>query len=200
MAAAISLFIGEHTDAGFIFAILLLNASLGTFQEWKAEQSAAALQSLLKIFTRVRRQGMEQELSSEELIPGDICLMESGDRVPADLRLFQVNNLAIDESLLTGESLSVTKSLSLTPEREAPVSDRTNMAYAGTTVMMGRGVGVVVGIGLQTEVATIAKAVAETEEPKSPLVVRMDQFARYISFGVVGACAMLAGVALSKGI
>ncbi len=200
VAAVISLLIGERTDAIFIFAILLLNDTLGAFQEWKAEQSASALQSLLKVYARVRRSRQEREVPAEELVPGDICLLESGNRVPADIRLLEVKNLAIDESLLTGESLATTKSFCQFPDRQAPISERTNMAYAGTTVMVGRAVGVVVGTGFQTEVAQIARTVAESGETKPPLVVRMDQFARYISGGVVGACSLLAVVAVSRGI
>ncbi len=200
LAAVISLIIGEHTDAAFIFAILLLNATLGGFQEWKAEQNAAALQMLLKVHARVRRNGDEQEIPSDELVPGDLCLLESGNRVPADIRLLDSKNLAIDESLLTGESLAVEKSPSTVSEPGAPISDRTNVAYGGTTVMVGRGVGVVVATGLHTEVATIAKTVAEAAETKPPLVVRMDQFARYVSVAVVVACGLLAAVAVSRGI
>lgn len=200
VAAVISLIIGDNTDAAFIFAILFLNATLGGFQEWKAEQSAAALQTLLKVYAHVRRNGNEQEVPSEELVPGDICLLESGNRVPADLRLLDFKNLAIDESLLTGESLAVAKSSTTSTDTKAPISDRTNMAYGGSTVMVGRGVGVVVATGLHTEVATIAKTVAETAETKPPLVVRMDQFARYISVAVVGACGLLAVVVVSRGI
>ena len=200
VAAVISLIIGESTDAAFIFAILILNATLGAFQEWKAEQGAAALQTLLKVYAWVRRDGNEQEIPSEELVPGDICLLESGNRVPADIRLLDIKNLAIDESLLTGESLAVSKSPALVSDTESQISDRTNMAYGGTTVMVGRGLGVVVSTGLHTEVATISKTVAETAETKPPLVVRMDQFARYIRVEVVGACGLLAIVAVSRGI
>ena len=200
VAAVISLIIGERTDATFIFAVLFLNAALGGFQEWKAEQSAAALQTLLKVHARVRRDGNEREIPSDELVPGDMCLLESGNRVPADVRLLDTNNLAIDESLLTGESLAVAKSPAVLPDPDAPISDRTNVAYGGTTVMVGRGAGVVVATGLHTEVATIAKTVTETAETKPPLVVRMDQFARYVSGGVVVACGLLAVVAVGRGI
>ena len=200
VAGLVSFLIGERTDAGFIFAIILLNAALGTFQEWKAEQSAAALQSLLTIRTRVRREGVEKEIAAEQLVPGDICLLESGLRIPADLRLIETTNLAVDESLLTGESLAVTKSSAMVGEPDAPLSDRTDMGYGATTVMVGRAVGVVVGTGSRTEVAKIAKVVAETEETKPPLVVRMDHFARVVSIGILGACLLLAVVAVNKGI
>jgi len=200
LAAVISLLIGERTDAMLIFAILVLNASLGAVQEWKAEKSAAALQSLLKVCAHVRRDGQDREITADELVPGDICLLEPGNRVPADIRLLEVKNLAIDESLLTGESLATVKSVVPVSDSKTPISERTNVAYGGTTVMVGRGVGVVVEMGIRTEVAEIAKTVAESEETKTPLVLRMDQFARYISGGVVGACVLLAVVAVRGGI
>lgn len=200
IAGGISIVIGEHTDAGFIFAIILLNAALGTYQEWKAEQGAAALQSLLKIYARVRRHGTEKEIPAEELVPGDICLLESGSRIPADLRLIETTNLAVDESLLTGESLSVTKTTAPTNKSDVPLVDRIGMVYAATTVMVGRGTGIVVEIGSRTEVAQIAKVVTETKETKPPLVVRMDHFARMISVGIVGACIILAVIAVNNGI
>mgnify|MGYP002789591086 FL=1 len=108
-AAAVAVALKDFTDAGFILVVVLLNAGLGTFQEWRAEQSAAGLQKLLKVITRVRRDGVERTLEADELVPGDIVLLESGNRVPADLRLLQVNNLSVDESFLTGESLAVEK-------------------------------------------------------------------------------------------
>ena len=200
VAACVSLLIGETTDAAFILAILFLNAGLGTFQEWKAEQGAAALQSLLHIQAFVRRDGIEREISAEDLVPGDLCLLESGRRVPADLRLIEATNLAIDESLLTGESLPVHKRKKPVDDSNTPLSDRTSMAFAATTAMVGRGLGIVTGIGSHTEVATIAKVVAGVEEAKPPLVVRMDHFARVISIGILGACLLLALVALNEGI
>jgi magnesium-transporting ATPase (P-type) len=197
-AAAVAVALRDFTDAGFILAVVLLNAGLGTFQEWRAEQSAAGLQKLLKVITRVRRDGVERQLEADELVPGDIVLLESGNRVPADLRLLQVNNLSVDESFLTGESLAVEK----IPEplaADLAVSERLNLAYAGSTVMAGRGTGVVIATGLQTEVGKIAETVTAAETTKPPLVIRMEKFARQISFVVMGACALLAMVALSKG-
>ena len=218
-AGIVSLLIKQLTDAIFIFAVLLLNAFLGTFQEWKAEKSATALQSFLKIFTWVKRakkkgespvqecppysieclrEGAQKELDAEDLVPGDIVFLESGNKVPADLRLLQVNNLTIDESLLTGESLPKTKWADALAVEGLPVAERVNMAFAGTTVMSGRGVGVVVATGLQTEIGKIAKAVTLSKRTKPPLVIRMERFVRQISFAFLGASALLALVALSK--
>ncbi|BCR03346.1 haloacid dehalogenase [Desulfuromonas versatilis] len=198
-AGIVSLLIGEVTDAGFIFAVILLNAALGTFQEWKAEKSAAALQSLLKINARVRRDGEESELTADQLVPGDVVLLESGNRVPADLRLFHGKGLAIDESLLTGESLAVEKTIEPLP-RHVPLGERRNMAFAGSTATTGRGVGVVVATGLQTQVGRIAKAVTSAAVTKPPLVIRMERFARQISYLVLGFVSLLAVAAVAEGI
>jgi len=199
IAGAVSILIKEITDAVFIFGVVLLNAVIGTFQEWKAERGAAALQGLLKIQARVNRGGIERRIAAEELVPGDVVLLESGNRVPADLRLVRVNNLCIDESLLTGESLAVEKRTSELSE-DTPVSERSNMAFAGSTVTTGRGIGIVVATGTHTEVGKIAKTVTSSEMTKPPLVIRMERFARKITFIVVGASALLAIIAIAKGI
>ena len=198
VAGTVSLAIGEYTDGGFIFAVILLNATLGGVQEWKAERSAAALQQLLRIACHVRREGHERTLPAEQLVPGDVVLLESGSRVPADLRLLACQGLRIDESLLTGESLSVLKQPGAVGE-EAPLGDRTCMAYGGTTVMSGRATGVVVATGVRTEVGDIASAVTSTTAAKPPLVLRMERFARQISFVVVAFVGLLGAVAVVEG-
>ena len=197
-AAGVAVGMGDWTDGGFVLIVVLLNAWLGTFQEWKAEQSAAGLQKLLKIMARVRRGAAERGIDAEELVPGDIVLLESGKRVPADLRLLQTNNLSIDESLLTGESRAVDK----TPDilaAQLTTSERVNLAYAGSTVMTGRATGVVIATGIGTELGKIAQSVTQAETTKPPLVVRMEIFARQISLAVVGACILLGLVALWRG-
>ena len=198
VAGTISILLGEIKDAVFILVVVLLNATIGTYQEWKAERSAAALQSLLKIYARVKRGGRPKQLTAEELVPGDVVLLESGNRVPADLRLFQTNNLAVDESLLTGESVAAGKSPALLAE-EAPISEQANMAFAGSTVTCGRGAGLVVATGLRTEVGRIAATVTSAKLTKPPLVVRMERFARQTSYAVLGASVMLALIAIAKG-
>jgi len=198
VAGTVSLLIGEVTDGGFIFAVILLNATLGGVQEWKAERSAAALQQLLHIECHVRRDGHEQMLPAEQLVPGDIVLLESGSRIPADLRLLACQGLRIDESLLTGESVAVLKQPGAVGE-EAPLGDRTCMAYGGSTVMSGRATGVVVTTGIRTEIGDIASAVTSTEAVKPPLVLRMERFARQISLVVVGFVVLLGAVAVIEG-
>jgi len=199
VAGLVSLAIGEWTDAGFIFAVILLNALLGTFQEWKAEHSAAALQQLLKISCRVRRDNHVQDLDGKHLVPGDIVVLESGGRVPADVRLLDVQSLSVDESLLTGESQAVVKLAVVYPEA-VPLSERGNLAFAGTSVTRGRGLGVVVATAQRTEVGSIAAAVAATPVAKPPLVLRMEQFARQVSYLVVGFVVLLAIVAFWQGV
>jgi magnesium-transporting ATPase (P-type) len=197
-AGVVSMVIGEWTDAGFIFAVILLNATLGTFQEWKAERSAASLQQLLKTSCHVKRDNHLSDIIADELVPGDIVVLESGSRVPADLRLLEVRNLSIDESLLTGESQAVIKQVGVCAEA-TPLSERSNLAFAGTTVTNGRSLGVVVTTAQMTEVGSIAVAVATTALAKPPLVIRMEQFARQVSYLVVGFVVLLAIVAAGQG-
>ena len=198
VAGLVSLVIGEWTDGGFIFAVILLNAILGMFQEWKAERSAAALQQLLKISCRVRRDNHVQDLDAEQLVPGDIVVLESGSRIPADVRLLDVHNLSVDESLLTGESQAVIKQSGVYPDA-TPLSERGNLAFAGTSVARGRGTGVVVATAQWTEIGSIATAVASTTVAKPPLVIRMEHFARQVSYLVVGFVVMLAIAAFWQG-
>jgi magnesium-transporting ATPase (P-type) len=197
-AAIVAVLLRDFVDAAFILIVVLLNAGLGAFQEWRAERSASALQRLLRIQARVRRDGTERSVAAEDLVPGDIVLIESGNSVPADIRLLRTTGLRIDESFLTGESLAVDKHVDVL-DAAAVVSERANMAFAGSTVMAGRGEGVVVATGLQTEVGAIAETVTATATVKPPLVVRMEAFARQTSVVVLVACLLLAVVALAQG-
>jgi P-type Ca2+ transporter type 2C len=198
-AAAVSLLIGEMKDAVFILLVIVLNAVIGTSQEWKAESSAAALQKMMTIQVRVRRGDSDHTIDAEELVPGDIVLLESGNKVPADLRLLEVRNLEMDESFLTGESQVVTKSTQALDE-DTGLGDRLNIAFAGATTTSGRGVGLVVATGAATEVGRIARSVAEGESSKPPLLIRMERFAHQISYIVLGASAVLAVIAVGQGI
>ena len=198
-AAALSIFIQEWSDAGFIFAVLLINAIIGTIQEFSAQQAAAALQNLVKTCSRILRAGDSYEIESEELVPGDIVLLESGDRVPADMRLLNSNNLQIDESLLTGESLSVTKNYDVILDKETMLADRYNMVFAGSLVVRGRGHAVVVHTGLSTELGNIAASVLGKSSRKAPLLVRMEQFTHRVAIIVGIAAIIMAAVALMRG-
>jgi magnesium-transporting ATPase (P-type) len=193
-AAGASIAIGEIKDSVFILLVILINSGLGAYQEYNAEKSAASLQSLLKIKARVKRNNVEQEIASELLVPGDIVILESGFKVPADLRLLDISNLSIDESFLTGESIAAQKNIDILQENTG-ISERTNMAFAGSTVTSGRGIGIVVGTGINTQVGQIAKDVKDSQSAKPPLVLRMERFIKQISVFVI-ALSVILGVVL----
>ena len=194
LAAAIaSIAIGEVVDALFILAVVLFNSILGAYQEYNAEQSASSLQTLLKIRAKVLRDGQVHEIPSEELVPGDIVLLETGHKTPADLRLFEERNLTVDESFLTGESEVVSKNAKLVSENVG-LTERTNMAFAGSNVISGRAKGVVVATALQTQVGQIAESVMESESAKPPLVLRMEKFTTQISIVIIGVSLLLAAL------
>jgi magnesium-transporting ATPase (P-type) len=199
LAGVVSLFLQEYLDAGFILGVILLNAALGTYQEFKAEQKAAGLQELLKVMARVRRDGEEREVDAQTIAPGDLVLLESGQRVPADLRLLDTTHLAIDESILTGESQASEKRPDPLPQEDIPIGDRHNMAFSGTTVTSGRGVGVAIGTGTRTEIGQIAQSVTETEATKTPLVERMESFSKKIAIIFVAASVILGIIAYFRG-
>ncbi|MCP3670511.1 MAG: HAD-IC family P-type ATPase [Gammaproteobacteria bacterium] len=199
VAAVISLLIHEYSDAGFIAAVLLLNAIIGTVQEYSAQQAAEALNELVTTSCRVLRDGDAYEVSADQLVPGDILLLESGDRVPADLRLLTCRDLEVDESLLTGESMAVLKDADQVLEQDVTLGDRSNMVFAGTLVSRGRGKGLVVGTALATELGRIASVVLGKKAAKAPLLIRMEKFTHWVALLVVIAAALMAAVALSRG-
>lgn len=199
IAGSVSLVIGDLKDAIFIFGVILLNTTIGAGQEWRAEQSAHALQSMLKIKARVRRSGDVRQIPAEELVPGDIILIEPGDKVAADIRLKSALNLSIDEAFLTGESLPVQKNTAVLSE-ETLLSERANTAYAGAIVTTGRGTGLVVATGSHTEVGKIARSITEKEAAEPPLVIRMKRFARQISIVVLGFAIILGLLSGARGI
>jgi Ca2+-transporting ATPase len=198
-AALVSLLIREWSDAGFICAVLLLNAIIGTAQEYSAQRAATALQQLVTTRSRVLREGDTHELDAQELVPGDIVLLESGERVPADMRLLSSHDLEVDESLLTGESLAVFKRADAMLPEDSPLGDRVNMAFAGTLVNRGRARGVVTGTALDTELGHIASAVLGKAPTKAPLLVRMERFTHRVAILVGLAALLMAGVALARG-
>jgi magnesium-transporting ATPase (P-type) len=197
-AAIASVAIGEGKDSIFIFLVIFINSALGSYQEYNAEKSASSLQKLIKIKARVRREGKEKEVPSEELVPGDIVSLESGMKVPADIRLIEVSGLEIDESFLTGESIAAKKQIDVLQENLG-VAERTNMAFAGSTVMKGRGVGVVVCTGIDTQVGKISQDVTESASAKPPLVQRMEKFIKQISIFVIALSVILAVVLRMQG-
>lgn len=193
VAAVVSLAIGDVKDAAFIAAVLVLNALIGGYQEWRAEKSSRALQKFLRIRASVVRDGKVREIDAEQVVPGDRLWVESGNRVPADLRLISTNGLEVNESLLTGESLAVFKDPAWCGDASTPLSDRQNMAYAGSVVTRGRGKGVVVATGSGTSIGQLAQDVLRTTGGKPPLVERMERFSRTVAVAVLVA-ALLVGL------
>ncbi|OIP98924.1 MAG: ATPase [Zetaproteobacteria bacterium CG2_30_46_52] len=198
-AAILSVAIDEWSDAGFITAVLLINALIGTIQEFSAQRSAAALHALISSLCKVQRDGETYEINARKLVPGDIIFLESGDRVPADIRLLNTHAFAVDESLLTGESEAAKKDAESTSEETSSIGDRKNMAFAGTLVASGRGQGVVTSIGFATELGRIAEEVLNKPAPKAPLLVRMEVFTRRIAIFVGGAALLMASVLFYQG-
>ena len=168
IAAVFAAAIGEFGDALTILAIVLINGIIGFFQEWKAEKALEALKKLLSPQCKVIRDQSEREIDAHNLVPGDVVLLEIGDRVPADLRLAEVLNLKIDESALTGESVSVSKSIN-TDEADTHIAMRKSMAWMGTAVTNGRALGIVVATGMETEFGRIARLTQTVEEEVTPL-------------------------------
>lgn len=196
-AAVFALLIGDFTDAGFIAFVLALNAVIGGYQEWKAEQSTRALQKLLRIRALVLRGGELREVDAEQLVPGDVISMESGHRVPADARLIFTQGLEVDESLLTGESLPVQKRADWIGTPQTAVADRLNMVYAGTIVSRGRAKAAVVATGAATVVGQLALDVLSARGGQAPLVYRMERFSRMVAIAIVAAAAIVAALAIT---
>ena len=192
VAAVVSVAIGEPTDAGFIAAVLGLNALIGGYQEWRAEQSTQALQQLLQIRAAVMRDGEVREINAAQVVPGDVVWLESGNRVPADIRLLSAHGLEIDESLLTGESLAVRKDPAWTGPEPTPVGDRQNMTFAGSIVVRGRAQGMVVATGSATHVGRLALDVIGAPGGKPPLLERLERFTQVVAAAVLIAACVVA--------
>ena len=198
-AALLSLLISEYSDAGFIFAVLIINAIIGTAQEYSAQRAADSLNQLVSTRCRVLREGDTWEIDAEQLVPGDIVLLESGDRVPADLRLLHSHDLQVDESLLTGESLPVLKDATATLATDTLLAERTNMVFAGSLIIRGRAQAVVISTALATEMGHITSAILNRPPPRAPLLVRMEKFTHFIALLVMLAALIMAAVAASRG-
>lgn len=175
-AAVVSLIIGNLADAGFIFGVLLVNALIGAIQERSAQISAQSLNQLVTSNAKVLREGEQYEIDAADLVPGDIVLLESGDKIPADIRLTSQFDLHVDESLLSGESLSIVKNADVLLEKTTVIAERNNMVYSGTLVVRGRATGVVTATGINTVLGKIARDVLQRERIKPPLLQRMERF------------------------
>lgn len=188
-AAVVTAVLGEVVDTAVIIGVVVINALIGFIQEGKAEKSLDAIRNMLSLSATVTRDGRRVEIAAEELVPGDIVLLASGDKVPADLRLVETRNLRIEEAALTGESEPVEKSPDAVAEN-APIGDRTGMAYSGTLVVFGQGRGVVVATGDATEIGRIGRMLAEVESVDTPLLKQMAVFGRWLTAGVLALAAL----------
>jgi magnesium-transporting ATPase (P-type) len=193
VAAIVTFLLGDYIDTAAIAAVLALNATIGFIQERRAEAAVQSLMELVSPTADVLRDGDEQEIDSADVVPGDIVLLGSGERVPADVRLLEASSLQLDESLLTGESVPVTKDTDPVDE-DATLADRESMGFNGSVVASGRARGVVVATGERTELGQIAEQMRETEELTSPLQERMDRFAHII--GLIIAVSVVLTVIL----
>ena len=198
VAILASFIVGEVMDAVAILFIVLLDACMGTYQENKANKTAGALANLVKTKVAVIRNGKTNSIDAEEVTIGDIVLLESGDKVSADIRLLETYNLKINESVLTRESTEVHKIAEALLDEELTISDQKNMAFSGTTVVRGRAKGVVVGIGLNTELGKIADSMNQTEDEKSPLTIRVEKLSKQISILVLIIAVLIATLLIIK--
>ncbi len=194
IAAVVSLVIGQTPSAVFIALVLLINAGIGTAQEYSAQQSAAALRAMVRGVARVVRDGAVHVIDIAEVVPGDLVLIGSGDRVPADARLLDSQDLTLDESMLTGESLAVSKDARERSDADTPTADRRDEVFAGSMVVRGRGRGIVIATGLDTQIGTIAQRVSGKRESEPPLMIRIRLFTYQVSGAIL--LAILALVAL----
>ena len=197
VATVLSAALGETVDAAIIFVIVVFCAVLGFVQEYRADQALNALKRMLAHTITVLRDGIESRIPSRELVPGDIMLLEAGDRIPVDARLAEIHSLKCDEAPLTGESFPVEKSLTLLP-RDLPVGDRCNVVFAGTTVTYGRGKAIVTGTGMSTEFGKIAEQVATVKGEASPLEKRTAEIGRWLGLIAIGVCGVAIVVSVAR--
>jgi len=199
-AVVITLFMGEYIDSVIILLVIIVNAVLGVVQEVKAGKAIEALQKMSFPKALVRRNGEVKEIDSENIVPGDIIILDAGRFIAADIRLIESANLQIEESALTGESVPSEKDASLLhPDPKTPLGDRANTAFMSTMVTNGRGVGVVVETGMNTEVGKIANIINTEEKSKTPLEIRLDQLGKTLGKMAIGICVFIFLIALLQG-
>lgn len=178
-------------EAFVILAILVINAVIGTVQEKKAQSSLEALNKMSSPHSKVLRDGQVTEITSTEIVPGDIVVLDTGDIIPADLRLIEAVNMKVQESALTGESVPVEKSEVVLETKELPLGDRDNMAFSTSTVTYGRGKGMVVSTGMETEVGKIARMLQNTQDTETPMSKRLGQLGKVLGYVALGICVFI---------
>lgn len=187
----------SFADVIIILVVVILNALLGVYQESKAEKAIEALQAISASTSKVIRDGIQQVIKSEDLVVGDIIVLEAGDAVPADARLLESASLKIEEAALTGESVPVDKviaALNLEESKDVPLGDRKNMVYMGSSVVYGRGLAVICATGMDTEMGKIATAISEAEEGKTPLQIKLSQLSKTLTWIVLGISVFIFAV------
>ncbi|MEK6201769.1 MAG: HAD-IC family P-type ATPase, partial [Desulfobulbaceae bacterium] len=188
----------EWVDSGVIFGVVLVNAIIGFIQEAKAVNALAALAKTMTSEATVLRQGEKTRISSIDLVPGDIVFLQSGDKVPADMRFFQIRDLQIDESALTGESVPVQKSVNQLVH-DTGLADRKNMAYGSTLVTYGQGTGIVTATGDHSEVGRISRLISSAQDLATPLTRKIDHFSHILLYAILGLAVITVGVGLLRG-
>lgn len=200
VAAIISAFMHEYSDTIVILLVILINALIGVFQESKAEKSLEALKKLSTPKAIVKRDGIIKEIPSEEVVVGDIIVLDAGRYLPADLRLIESANLKIDESAFTGESVPAEKDSNVTlANGNIPIGDMINMAFMSTLVTYGRGTGVVVNTGMNTQIGKIADMLNKEEDNTTPLQRRLASLGKTLGFGAVGICVLIFVISMFQG-
>ncbi|MHC9412431.1 calcium-transporting P-type ATPase, PMR1-type [Clostridium perfringens] len=199
IAAIISAFLGEISDALIILLVIIINAVIGVIQESKAEKALDALKELSTPKALVKRDGSLKEILSEDIVPGDIVIIDAGRYIPGDLRLIDTANLKIEESAFTGESVPSEKDASFLPDKEIPIGDQNNMAFMSTLATYGRGVGVVVGTGMNTEIGKIAKMIEQEENDETPLQKKLSELGKILGFLAVGICILIFIISFFQG-
>ena len=197
-----SFYSGEgFTDVIIILAVVIINAVLGVYQESKAEKAIEALQEMAAATSKVLRDGKMISVKSEDLVVGDVVILEAGDAVPADGRIIDCASMKIEEAALTGESVPVDKTadtLALDGAKDVPLGDRKNMVYMGSTVVYGRGAAVITATGMDTEMGKIADALAQAEEGKTPLQIKLAQLSKILTVLVLAICVIIFAVSLFR--
>ncbi len=197
VAGAVTTGLREYVDSAVIFGVVLINAVVGIVQESKAEAALEGLRSMVRTHAKVVRDGHERTLASEELVPGDLVVLEAGDKVPADLRLLRETGLRVNESALTGESEPVSKD-ELVLRETTPVADRRNMAYSGTLVTSGSGAGIVVATGAETELGEIHRLVGAADTLATPLTMQLAKFSKILTVGILLLAAVTFAIGLLR--
>ncbi len=199
-AGIVSMITGEVESTIVIFAVIILNAVLGTVQYLKAEKSLEGLKVLSMPTAKVMRNGSVQMVKSMDVVPGDVLILEAGDMVVADARMIESYSLKVNESSLTGESEAVEKISGALRDENLPLGDRKNMVYSGSLVTYGRAVAVVTGTGMQTEIGKIANLLNQTSQRKTPLQIKLDEFSRKLALGIMAVCVLVFGLSVWRNV